>query len=137
MDIKPTLTVQAKDKTHLEELIQEAVKQHGPEVDLNFIDVNQIKDMSSVFKESDFNGDISKWNVSEVESTDGMFYDSSLNGDVGVWSLESVSEDSKKIQFLPTHGLGILSPTLDSTATADSNCSASYSVFTTPKLNIL
>lgn len=34
--------------------------------DLNFIDTSLIKDMSRLFKNSEFNGDISKWDVSNV-----------------------------------------------------------------------
>ena len=48
-----------KTKKELKDIINKRIKQEGNEVDLNDIDVSKITDMSELFIETDFNGDIS------------------------------------------------------------------------------
>ena len=62
-----------KTKKELKEIINQRVKEEGNEVDLNDIDTSNITDMSRLFNETNFNGDISKWNVSNVTNMDSMF----------------------------------------------------------------
>lgn len=66
-------TVVATKKKQLMDLIKETIALYGPECDLNFIDVSKIKNLSKLFKGSEFNGDISKWNVSKATDMRGMF----------------------------------------------------------------
>ena len=47
----------------LKELIEQRIKEQGPKCDLNDIDVSGVEDMSGLFMNSTFNGDISKWVV--------------------------------------------------------------------------
>ena len=61
-----------KDK--LKAIIKRRIKSEGNECDLNDIDTSNITDMSYLFEDSDFNGDISKWDVSNVTDMEGMFY---------------------------------------------------------------
>ena len=74
----------------LKELIEQRIKEQGPKCDLNDIDVSQVTDMSGLFMNSTFNGDISGWDVSHVDDMSYMFYDSEFNGDISSWDVSSV-----------------------------------------------
>ena len=52
-------------KDELEHIIEDRISKEGPNCDLNDIDVSLIDDMSWLFYESKFNGDISKWKISK------------------------------------------------------------------------
>jgi hypothetical protein len=52
------MKVIVKNKTELEKLINDTLMKLGPNADLNFIDTSLITDMSNLFENSDFNGDI-------------------------------------------------------------------------------
>ena len=80
----------AKDKEHLKSLIEAATELYGDNCDLNFIDISNVTDMSEIFEESDFNGDISKWDVSNVTNMSKMFYKSKFNGDISHWNVSKV-----------------------------------------------
>ena len=77
------IVVNSKDE--LKKLINQRIEQHSPKCDLNDIDVSKIKDMSLLFDNSPFIGDISKWDVSNVEDMSWMFYRSQFNGDISSW----------------------------------------------------
>ena len=106
----------ARDTDHLKALLHACIDEHGDACDLNHIDVSQITNMSDLFAdspfngdisqwntsnvldmrhmfdESDFNGNISNWNVSKVQSTSGMFSNSSFSGDLSRWDVTSVQD---------------------------------------------
>ena len=85
-----TVKNQPKTKEELKQIINDTIKEKGNECDLNFIDTSLITDMSGLFEETNFNGDISNWNVSNVRSMSGMFYNSSFNGDISDWNVSNV-----------------------------------------------
>ena len=47
--------------------------------------------MSGMFYDSQFNGDISKWDVSNVTNMSVMFSDSQFNGDISNWDVSNVT----------------------------------------------
>ena len=79
-----------KTKDELKNIIKLRIKSEGNECDLNDIDTSNITDMSSLFKDSKFDGDISKWNVSNVENMRYMFTNSKFNGDISKWNVSNV-----------------------------------------------
>jgi len=79
-----------KDRLELGELIDKLIKERGNKADLNDIDVSNIKDMSYMFSDLKFNGDISKWDVSNVTDMESMFRNSEFDGDLSKWDVSNV-----------------------------------------------
>ena len=80
------------NRRELEKLIEQRMKEQGPNCSLNDIDVSEIKDMSALFYNSEFNGDISKWDVSNVTNMDSMFERSEFDGDISKWDVSNVKD---------------------------------------------
>src|SRR5574344_475220 len=79
-----------KTRDELEDIINKRIKSEGNKCDLNDIDTSNITDMSNLFKNSEFNGNISKWDVSNVENMWSMFAHSKFNGDISNWDVSNV-----------------------------------------------
>ncbi len=79
-------------KKELQDIIEQRIKQEGNEVDLNDIDVSKITDMAFLFKDTNFNGNVSEWDVSNVTNMVGMFYRcSKFNQDISNWDVSNVT----------------------------------------------
>jgi surface protein len=91
--MKPTII--AKDKDHLTDLIKQEMSLNGNKCNLNHIDVSNVNDMSYLFNQSKFDGNISQWNTSNVESMSRMFYSSNFNGDISNWNVSNVESMSE------------------------------------------
>ena len=82
-----------KTKKELKDIIIKRIKAEGNEVDLNDIDVSKITDMSELFRETDFNGDISSWDVSKVKNMRTMFWGcKSFNQNISGWDVSKVTD---------------------------------------------
>ena len=83
-----------KDKTELIDVIKAYIKSAGLKCSLNWIDVSNIKDISNLFRDSSFNGDISKLDTHNVTNMSCMFYNSIFNGDISKWDTHNVTDMS-------------------------------------------
>ena len=82
-----------KDKKELMRMIDDEVINNGRKCSLNHIDVSGITDMSSVFRQSIFDGDITDWDVSNVKDMSFMFEYSQFTGensDLSKWDVSNV-----------------------------------------------
>ena len=77
-------------------LINKLINERGNNADLNDIDTSEITDMHDLFRKdmipdnSEFDGDISKWDVSNVENMSCMFTESNFNGNISNWDVHNV-----------------------------------------------
>ena len=80
---------QPKTKKELVEIIEDRISKEGHNCDLNDIDTSLITDMSYLFFQSNFNGDISKWKINKDCETRHMFEDCPIKEEFKPKSLQS------------------------------------------------
>lgn len=86
-------TLFPKDKKELMHMIDDEVVKNGPTCSLNHIDVSEITDMSCLFRNSIFDGDITNWDVSNVKDMSFMFEYADFTGknsDLSQWDVTNV-----------------------------------------------
>ena len=89
---KPLCAVNDKN---VKDYVHRAYNLLGADVNLNWLDVSQVTDMSHLFVGMfSFRGDISKWNVSNVKNMWGMFTRTDFSGDISSWDVSSVTNMS-------------------------------------------
>ena len=95
-----------RNREELEDLIMQRIDQYGdgPECNLNDIDVSKITDMSFLFCDMEFNGDISEWDVSRVKDMSHMFDGSHFNGDLSKWDVSRVENMNCMFSFSRFNG---------------------------------
>ena len=81
----------AKTRDELKDIIDQRIESEGNDCNLNDIDTSNITDMSYLFLESDFNGDISNWDVSNVTNMMTMFMNSKFDTDISNWDVSNVT----------------------------------------------
>ena len=101
-----TYAYKPTSKKELSDIIKIRIKKEGNNCNLNDIDTSLIDDMSYIFYDSKFNGNISKWNVSKAENMSLMFSYSKFNGDISKWDVSKVKYMDyviKTIYFIENH----------------------------------
>jgi surface protein len=87
--------IKIKDICHLDEVIKGEIIKGGNNCNLNHLDISEIKDLSFLFAaNTEFNGDISKWDTSNIMEMESMFADSKFNGDISKWNTSNVKNMS-------------------------------------------
>ena len=90
-----------KTKDELKELVNKLIYKRGNKANLNVIDTSEITDMTKLFHECKFNGDISEWDVSNVEDMSCMFFESKFTGDISNWNVSKVENMDRAFKYSP------------------------------------
>ena len=78
---------------NIEQLVLDSIKQYGTAVDLNFIDTSAVTNMSNLFDQEDFEGDVSGWDVSNVTTMQYMFSECKhFRCDLSQWNTRKVTD---------------------------------------------
>ena len=80
------------NNNEIHSLVTNCVKILGDNCNLNWIDVSNVTNMSKLFENSTFNGDISNWDVSNVKNMQRMFAWSNFNRDISKWHISNVND---------------------------------------------
>ena len=91
INLFPDGIYKVSDKDELKKIIKRSIRLLGYDCNLNWIDVSDITDMSNLFQNTKFNGDISRWDVSNVTDMKEMFWRSEFDGDISRWDVSNVT----------------------------------------------
>ena len=81
---------QPTNRKELLTIIRDRISKEGPDCDLNDIDTSLVTDMSGLFFNLKFNGNISNWDTSNVKDMSDMFYGVKFNPDISNWNVSNV-----------------------------------------------
>ena len=95
----PNATKVCHTLIELRKEVEAAIALHGPNVDLNYIDIEPVVSLNGLFKGSPFNGDISKWNTSKVWNLCATFAKSAFTGDISLWDTSNVVNLSETFKY--------------------------------------
>ena len=70
----------------------------------SFWDVSNVTNMSRMFAESQFDGDISRWDVSNVTTMRCMFKESQFDGDISRWDVSNVTNMGRMFSYSRFNG---------------------------------
>ena len=82
------------DDTNIRAVVAEEIETQGESANLNHLDVSGVTDLSGLFSDSQFNGDISGWDVSNVIDMNHLFDGTPFDGDISRWNVSSVTDMS-------------------------------------------
>ena len=82
------------DDTNIHAIVAEEIETQGATANLNHLDVSGVTDLSGLFSDSQFNGDISGWDVSNVLDMNHLFDGTPFDGDISRWDVSSVADMS-------------------------------------------
>jgi Mycoplasma protein of unknown function, DUF285 len=83
----------------LKSMVREEMAMQGDAADLNHIDVRGVSEMSRLFEDSAFNGNISRWDMGRVKNTSRMFMGSKFTGDISDWNVSKVWQTSQMFAY--------------------------------------
>jgi hypothetical protein len=86
---------------NIRDIVRREIARQGQNADLSLVIVDEVTDMSYLFYDTCFNGDISEWNVSNVVNMEGMFAGSRFDGDLSKWDVSNVKEHSYCFEDCP------------------------------------
>ena len=92
--------VKATDET-VHQIVKDALDRFGNDADLNHIDVSQCTDLSSLFYDAHFTGDVSKWDVSNVTDFEYCFCSNPFDGDLSNWDMSSAVDLNSMFNLAP------------------------------------
>ena len=82
------------DDTNIRAVVAEEIETQGESANLNHLDVSGVTDLSGLFSDSQFNGDISGWDVSNVIDMNHLFDGTPFDGDISRWNVSRVTDMS-------------------------------------------
>ena len=87
-----------EDKNELRRIIEYYMTYYN-DGSLNWLDVSNFTEMTSLFYNTGFDGNISKWDVSNVQDMERMFANSDFNGDISEWDVSNVYDMSQMFTY--------------------------------------